>query len=450
MQRRKLSLYRPHPKQADHLRAGSTKLERALFAANRSGKSLTCAAEGAAHATGQYPDWWEGKRFSTTTLGWACGTSNEVTRDVVQSLLLGDSEMNWGTGMIPAANIIKVDKSRGLTGAADKIFVRHISGGVSIVQFKSYEQTWKKFTSAECHWIWLDEEPDDKIYSECLARITNTKGIVFLSLTPLQGKTEVVNMFHPHPSTADRHLTMMTIDDALHMDDEMREKAIAKYQPYERDARLKGIPMLGSGRVFPISESVIQVEPFEVPTHWPKMIGMDFGWDHPTAAVLMAYDREVDCLYVTHEYRVSEEMPVVHAAAIKAWGDWPVFWPHDGNRATGLGCKSHAAEFRKEGLRMHWEHATFDDGGNMTEPGVHQMLDRMRTNRWKVFDSCPMWIEEFRAYHRKDGALVDDREDLICASRYAMMMRRFARVARPTAKPQLARDWDPLDIGARA
>ena len=51
----------------------------------------------------------------------------------------------------------------------------------------------------------------------------------------------------------------------------------------------------------------------------------------------------------------------------------------------------------------------------------------MRTGRWKVFAGCGEWLEEYRLYHRKDGRIVKMADDLLCASRYAMMMRRYAR-----------------------
>jgi hypothetical protein len=52
----------------------------------------------------------------------------------------------------------------------------------------------------------------------------------------------------------------------------------------------------------------------------------------------------------------------------------------------------------------------------------------MQTGRWKVFRTCTSWLEEFRLYHRKDGKVVKERDDTISASRYALMMKRFADV----------------------
>jgi hypothetical protein len=77
------------------------------------------------------------------------------------------------------------------------------------------------------------------------------------------------------------------------------------------------------------------------------------------------------------------------------------------------------------------ERATFDDGTNGVEAGLSDMLQRMQTGRWKVFRTCAHWLEEFRLYHRKDGKVVKERDDVISASRYALMMKRMA-----TTKPQ--------------
>ncbi|WP_459179133.1 phage terminase large subunit family protein, partial [Sinorhizobium meliloti] len=79
------------------------------------------------------------------------------------------------------------------------------------------------------------------------------------------------------------------------------------------------------------------------------------------------------------------------------------------------------------GLALLPERATFDDGTNGVEAGLSDMLQRMQSGRWKVFSTCTEWFEEFRLYHRKDGRIVKERDDLISASRYALMMKRHAR-----------------------
>jgi hypothetical protein len=94
----------------------------------------------------------------------------------------------------------------------------------------------------------------------------------------------------------------MTIDDAGHYTEADRARIVAAYPRHERDARAKGIPALGSGRIFPIEEAAIAIDGFDIPRHWPQIAGIDFGWDHPTAAVRLALDRDGDCVYVTQAY----------------------------------------------------------------------------------------------------------------------------------------------------
>jgi hypothetical protein len=178
-----------------------------------------------------------------------------------------------------------------------------------------------------------------------------------------------------------------------------------------------------------VTEEQIRIEPFEIPRHWVQIGGLDFGWDHPFAAALCAWDRDADVFYVTRCYREREATPIIHAASLKPWGAWlPWAWPHDGLQHDKGSGEQLAAQYRGQGLVMLPERATFDDGTNGVEAGISDMLQRMQTGRFKVFSTCGDWFEEFRLYHRKDGRIVKERDDVISASRYALMMKRFARV----------------------
>jgi hypothetical protein len=86
-----------------------------------------------------------------------------------------------------------------------------------------------------------------------------------------------------------------------------------------------------------------------------------------------------------------------------------------------------AEQYRSQGLAMLRQRAMFEDGSNGVEAGVAEMLTRMQTMRLRVFGHLTDWFEEFRLYHRKDGLIVKDGDDLLSATRYALMMRRFAK-----------------------
>ena len=223
------------------------------------------------------------------------------------------------------------------------------------------------------------------------------------------------------------HVTSMTIDDVDHYTPEQRAAIIASYPSHERDARAKGIPTMGSGRVFPIEEDFIKCDSFPIPSHWVHIAGIDFGWDHPSAGVKLAWDRDNDIIYVTAAYRARENTPTMFAASVKPWGLWLKWaWPHDGLQHDKGSGEQLAKQYKAQGLNMLYDRSTFDDGTSGVEAGVLEMLDRMQTGRLKVFNQLNDWFEEFRMYHRKDGLIVKKNDDLISATRYSMMMRRFA------------------------
>jgi phage terminase large subunit-like protein len=190
-----------YPKMLEFFKMGAQHRERAMIAANRVGKTDAGSFELALHLTGEYPDWWVGKRFDSPINAWCAGTTNEKAKEILQKKLLGEDTAR-GTGMIPAHAIIKsVMKGPGQVGT---VWVRHVTGGVSTLVIKSYDQGRPAFEGTEQHVIWLDEEPPEDVYTECILRTMATGefkgGIVMLTFTPLQGPTGVVNLFLPEGS----------------------------------------------------------------------------------------------------------------------------------------------------------------------------------------------------------------------------------------------------------
>lgn len=173
---------------------GDPHRERAALAGNRAGKTVMACFETVCHATGIYPSWWEGLRFTEPCRIWVANDTNKNTRDVNQFELLG-APGNYGTGMIPADLLKETKIKQGIADAIEFIYIKHITGGLSSIQFKSYEQGWEAFTGAAIHLAWLDEEPPLKIYVECCMRTMTTKGHVLLTFTPLQGATELVTSY---------------------------------------------------------------------------------------------------------------------------------------------------------------------------------------------------------------------------------------------------------------
>jgi hypothetical protein len=151
------------------------------------------------------------------------------------------------------------------------------------------------------------------------------------------------------------------------------------------------------------------------------------GYDHPTAAVKLAWDRDSDCVYVTNVHRSNDMTILQHASAMRAWGPKMAWaWPHDAMSHDRSSGETFAELYRRQGLNMIFEKASFEDGGNGLEAGIAMLHDRMESGRLKVFDHLGEWFEEFRQYHRKDGRIVKVQDDLLSATRYGVMMLRFA------------------------
>ena len=429
----RLSFYDPYEYQNNFHSAkdndGRLARQRLLMAANKTGKTFCGAAEMAFHLTGKYPKWWKGYRFTGPIKAWAAGNTTANTRDIVQAELLGEpgDEEDFGKGALPKDVILKWDRQPGIPNAVSTVTVKHASGKNSKCYLKSYEQGKQAWMGKAIDVVWMDEEPPQDIYSQALRASLKSGGLTYMTFTPESGMTNVVAQFmnnlKPH-----QQLYNATWDDAPHLDDEVKEEILAALPPHERKMRSEGIPVLGSGLVFPIDVEQIKRTAFAIPEHWSRICAIDFGYDHPTAAVWIAHDRDHDVAYVYDTYRKSGETPLVHAQAIKARGDWiPVIWPHDGAQHDKGSGEPLAAIYRRQGMNMFPKHFENPEGGQGVEPGLMEMLQKFQTQRLLVFDHLGEFFEEMRMYHRKDGKVVKERDDLMSAARYAVMSLRYAK-----------------------
>jgi phage terminase large subunit-like protein len=441
----RINFYDPYPYQLKFHATGSHANQRLLMAANRIGKSYCGSMELSYHLTGIYPEWWNGRVFRQPIVAWAGGVSNETTRDIVQFELLGspDDPEAFGSGTVPKKHIIKTERKPGVPNAKSVALIRHVSGGNSSLFFKAYEMGVEKWQGRSVDCIWLDEEPSRDIYSQAVTRTLDRRGMVYMTFTPEAGMTETVASFLNNLQKG-QALVNATWDDASekiksmdgqngHLSEVVMEQILSSYSPHEREMRRYGRPSIGSGLIFPIMEEKIMTEPIHIEDHWPRIAAIDFGWDHPTAVVWGAIDRDEDIFYVYDCYRMSKASPTVHAKVIRSRPHFiPVAYPHDGNRRDSMGNPGLADQYRNLGCNMRLEHFTNppalgeNKGGNSIEEGLMAVIQSMENDKFKVFSTLSDWWEEFRMYHRKDGKVIPLRDDLMSATRYAFQSQRFA------------------------
>ena len=378
-----LAGYKPYPKQKLFHQAGKKSRERLLMAGNQLGKTRAASYELAMHLTGLYPKWWRGRKFDRPIHAWASSLTSEATRDNPQRVLLGESNSvvsvshgaNGGAngGALPLGVALSTTRSGGSApGALDSLKIAHVSGGISTLNFKSYSQGREKWQGPKLDLVWFDEEPPIDIYLEGLTRTNASGGMVMMTFTPLLGYSDVVQRFWDaklgtvkEKANIDLTVVHMTIDEVKHISWRMKKRIIASYPEYERDARTKGLPSMGSGRIFTTDEGKLRVKRFPIPDHWLTIGGIDFGWDHPTAAVKLAWNRDEDHVYLIEAYRKSKQTPSVHAEVIKGWGrNLQISWPHDGLQHDKGSGRSLAEVYSGVGLKMLPEHAKMETGGN--------------------------------------------------------------------------------------
>jgi hypothetical protein len=104
----------------------------------------------------------------------------------------------------------------------------------------------------------------------------------------------------------------------------------------------------------------------------------------------------------------------------------PVAFPHDGHqhdRGSGL---SLAMQYKNFGANMMAGHAkNHGTNTNSVEPALEEIREMMFSGKLIIAGHNNELLDKIRNYHRsEDYKLVKQRDDLVSAFRYAVMMRR--------------------------
>jgi len=389
---------------------GKDKRFRVYIGGNRSGKSFTCGVELAYHVLGQYPDWWEGRRFKRLQNVWIVAESGKLFRDSLQQLLFGAAGADIGTGLLPLAEhnngvgIIKWSGMEGTAGGIGTCWVRNAKGRTVAISIKTNEMSREQFQAAKVGLIFFDEEPKEEIYTECLLRLMGTdgeQGIAMMAFTPLKGLSPVVLKFLPNGQFPERgspienqsnYVCRVEWQDVPHLSEEDKAEMLQQIPVHERDTRTRGLPTLGLGKIYPVPEDFIFVKPFPIPEYWPRAYGLDFatfvGW---TAAVWITEDPATKIRYVYAEYKRKNVSDDQHVMAIRSKGNWipGIADPSGGGRRDNGALR--IQYYRDLGLDLV-------PGDNSFLTGISSILNRLESGQYKIFETCEMLRNEIRTY----------------------------------------------------
>lgn len=402
---------------------------------------------------GVYPDWYEGVRLNTLERPpqvSICGVMNETIRDNIIERLLGPLH-DRGSGILDFEAVTDdrehIVPKRGCYGLVDYALVKWRREGGSYddeyarVNFWSYGTGWESYQSYNLDAVGIDEESKVEWYAEMMQRVAEKEGYLRVSETPNRGMTPMWLFFH-ESQVKDRRMIIYGVDDFDHWREEKREWQKSRNEGLlTESAVLWGIPESGVGIVYTVPTVQLWCAPFEIPGHWPRIIGIDvphtLGDESCFAAVLLAHDQENDVVYVCGEYKAKGKERPIHASRVRAMGGGtiPVAWPDDGGRREeGHGQGTIARAYQNLGLAMLKKPARplGIDGkpirSGIRRVAIEEIQERMATGRLKLFRSCHEWREEKEKYRHEDGVPIPKQEDhLMHATDKAIMMLRYAR-----------------------
>ena len=167
------------------------------------------------------------------------------------------------------------------------------------------------------------------------------------------------------------------------------------------------------GMIYSQWDDSMIVDPFDIPDDWPRSAAIDFGFNHPTAAVWCAINPD-GVYYLYREYRRAETLLVQHFEAISSLSQKEpssYLWYADPSAKQGI------AELRRLGLPLV-------PANNEVQAGIDTLSTLMATRRFKVFRGCKAWLDEVEGYvwDKKDDLPTDKplkaNDDLMDATRY--------------------------------
>ena len=248
-----------------------------------------------------------------------------------------------------------------------------------------------------------------------------------------------------------RFVTNLTWNDAPHLSEAEKKELWASIPAYQRRARAEGIPILGSGLIYPFDEARLKVAPFAIPKHWPRFFGLDSDAGAGFTAIIWgALDRDSQTAYVTHDYKSDSRSKADHVEALKAKGTKhaPLWIPGVGDAKGLLVTDKDSIQvielYKNAGVDIE-----FPD--KSVEAGIQECYDLFNVGCLKVFASCDALLSELRMYHRVDGKIVKFNDHACDAMRYAI--RSGVARAKVEPKPQEdvrayhVQDWGAQGLG---
>lgn len=398
--------YSPHAKQLVFHK--SSKKKKLYIGGNRSGKTTGGVTEDIWRATNTHP-----YRSDLNAVGPNRG--RVVAVDFVQGVekILFPQFRQWLAPSMIRGGVWE--------DAYDKTLRTLYFENGSFIEFMSYDQDLDKFAGTSRHWIHFDEEPPKPIWQECMARLVDTHGDYWITMTPVEGMTWIYDDLYekntdlPEGDEADVEIIEVDMTENPYLNAEAIQAFKDSLDEEEISKRVQGKFVQVGGRVYKNFDPKIgglhiledNYAPDEVRAKAKDhliVVSLDHGLNNPTAVHWHLVDRDGYAI-TFHEHYQKEWTINQHAQKIKqvnrAYGVTPDYYvadPSIQNRNAVTNTSIHQ-EYIKYGI-------PFQLGNNDVKAGIARVKRYMQSvgdgpPRWRVTPNCGKLIWEAQRYRWK-------------------------------------------------
>jgi phage terminase large subunit-like protein len=382
-----LDRYVPLPKQKQFHK--SRKKGRIYSGGNRAGKTVAGAVESAMWLCGKHPVY--SPKFPPPVRGRAVGVDFDHG---VDQIMLPEIR-KW----IPSDMLIE--------GSWQKSYhkptrILTLKNG-STLEFMSYDQDKEKFVGTSRHFTWFDEEAPENIFNECLARLIDTNGHWWMTVTPLQDFSWLADLYELVESGSVAWVEILEVhtDENSHIDPEALDFNLFNVSDEERQARTKGTGYAGSNLIYPkFSDALVNPPVGQTKAafmkNWWHFVAMDHGFRNPTAFLFFAVGPDDQILVYDEIYETENlvrDNAKIYMEKVKQLGINPSYVIADpSTRNTDpITGTSVMTEYNEHGVWFHL-------GNNDVHAGILRVRGMLDSGRLRISKNCVNLIRESRKY----------------------------------------------------
>lgn len=401
--------YRPHKRQQAFEQ--SLKKNRLYVGGNRAGKTVAGVIEGIRYALGEHP---YREVPKAPTRGRVVGT--DFLSGIMRVLI--PAYRQW----VPPSLLINGSWDDSYSKSEKKLTL--VNG--STIEFMSYEQEVQKFAGASRHWTHYDEEPPKIIFQECNARLVDTNGEWWMTLTPVLGLDYIYDEVYLPGTTPGHELYdqygVVEVDtyDNTYLSREAIDQYMLSLSPEEQRVRRQGQFVQITGAVFPMFDREAHSAPESFkPSETDRVyISIDHGWRDHTAVLWHAVSRQnqivtFDEVYVNHT-KIEDICELIHRTNRK-WGVVPfaTFGDPAMKQTSAITGTSVVTEYAKHKVFVGVEGVTRD-----VSVGIDRMVSYLENEldgerMWRIVpERCPNLFRQMESIRWQRRASREDEMTL--------------------------------------